>query len=192
MAVATKIFSFAIGSEGWSYHPALSNTTGGYDATSNATGDTPATGALRISAPVAAIERAASDYFQWSGTYGDLGVPAGVKVAAVRGTYAYRCLSYTDGSLSSLVGVLRLIEGATGTEAALTSTVNYAAPTAWLTNGPLPDVPLPAAPNTQGVTLRLGSLVRTLGGAGAVEVCFDRIVVEVVYTRRNRSQVIMI
>lgn len=187
MATVTKTFAFAADAEGF-VGTAGASTVTSYDA---ATGN-PA-GALSTRTTTRNV--AATSYWEWSGTWEDIGVPVGSTVTAVRVDAGYtRCTEFTKATSAGL-GPYELRDSAgtlIGTLwAGRTATASDAG---WVAIAAQSDLAVPTAQGPSGTTirLRLADALTTSNATGtghAITTYDDQVALVITYTA-GTSQVV--
>lgn len=116
MATITKNFSFNTDLESWTSSVG-SSTTASRSTTQESTNDTNSgTGSfsLRI---YGRAKTNNGNYWLWTGTWADLGVPAGNIITSVNATYDWKCSEYTTGTGTNRTGPFVLLNSSDTTRA---------------------------------------------------------------------------
>lgn len=120
-------------------------------------------------------------YIEWSGTYEDLGVPAGATVTAIDLDYDWRCSQYTTGA-SSTTGPAELRDSAATLRGTFSTSLAFTATTSWATRGGTNLTGLTDASATS-IKLRIGTKPNTGSSTSAAVLLYtDWVVVTVTYT----------
>ncbi len=180
MATATKQFSFNVDLETWAFTGGNAATTGSRDTTEDSTNDTNAgTGAMQ--ARTAGKNKASSNYWEWSGTWEGLGVPAGATVTAVNCDYDWKCSEYATGSSDS-TGPMELRNSAGTLRNTFSTALGFSATGSWASRAGSNQTGLTDASNTS-IKLRLNSITSTGNStSAAVTLRQDWVVVTITYT----------
>lgn len=135
---------------------------------------------------VAKIERAGKSltngapYWEWTGTWQQLGVPAGATVTAVNLSYDWRCIFYSTGA-SSTVGPAELRSEAGSLRATFSSALAYSAESSWATRSGANQTGL-SDPASTKIKLRLNAVPKTGASSSADNNLYlDWVVVTVEY-----------
>jgi hypothetical protein len=168
---AATVFPFAVDAEGWAGTPAANSTTT-YDGTAgNPAGSLKTRIAGRNKGPELS-------YWEWSGTWEALGVPAGRLATGITGSLDYSCTEYNVGAAST-AGPLELYDNAGTLLATLVVADSFSATTAWVPlSGAHATVPAASQASTSIIRLRVGATLATgANNAAAASVQFDNVTV---------------
>ena len=176
--VVTRTFTFAATAEGFAPNPAApAGTTHSYSGTVG----NPA-GSLQTRTSGRNRARTAS-WWEWAGTWQDLGVPAGATVSSVRLTGAQtRCTEYNVGA-SSVIGPYELRDAADTLLGTLWPGRTVSGTDgAWTATPAQPAVALPSQPSSAGIRIRLVDQQGTGNNTSAAVTSHDdQVTVEVTY-----------
>lgn len=133
MASTTYVFRWNSSGDAQGWSGSLgANVTGGQNGIESSGNDEQGTGSLQTSLAVKNNNRA-GNVWTWSGTWEDLGVPAGSTIIAVTANYDWRCAAYTAGTGTNRVGPFILTNAAdavritfSAAQSSVTSTTNWA------------------------------------------------------------------
>jgi hypothetical protein len=171
---ADKTFIFTSDSESWT-----ATTSGGSAISltwSNADGS-PSAGSLRTyDTKGGGGASTSANYWQWTGTWEDLGVSVGNTVTQIRGGYNYRVLTY--GASTSQTGPLEFRTGGSCTlQGELLGLASISGTVGWTTRsqGSNLDVPLESQASNSAVCIRLNNTANLGGGARTIEFFEDTI-----------------
>lgn len=176
-----KQFNFNGGLEGWIPTPAGSGVSGSQSASDGSLSDTLGTGCLQLRNGVQNNNRA-GNYWEWVGTWQDLGIPEHALVQAVNVSYDWRCAEWASGTGNNNTGPCEL-RSSTGSIRHTFSPkqANVTGVTSWATLIGTALTSLLDPANT-AIRLRLGCDLRTANSAGAaVTIRHDWIVVTITY-----------
>jgi hypothetical protein len=188
MADVVKQFSFNTDAEGWTFSAGGgSNLSGTRDTTEDATNDTNSgTGVLQT---VRSGRNATNGtpYWEWTGSWESLGVPAGSTVSAVNLNYDWRCSTYTTGNNTSATGPAELRDASGNLRGTFSTAQTFGATTSWATKTGTAITGLSDTSSTQ-IKLRIGASPKTGNSTSAnVTLRQDWIVVTVTYTTPSRD-----
>jgi len=182
MAVVTKTFTFVSGTEGYVGVPATANISMVHDTS---VGNPP--GSLRAGTGNKNIA-AAESYWEYSGTWESLGVPAGGTVTSVRLMGAStRCSTRTSHANSTFLGPYRIhAEGGSQIGVLWPGRNATSQETGW-TNTPAQApvaIPSNSQPSNATVLIRLADTIGTSSGGGSANVQMhdDQVSLEITYT----------
>ena len=175
-----KTFIFSTTSEGW-----ISNKSGGNTLTLSWSGSdgSPATGSLRTyDTKTQGGTTTSSNYWQWSGTWEDLGIPAGHVVSSINGTYMYKVAQF--GNSTSETGPFEFRTGASCTlTGSLTPREYLSTSTNWITtSGSTLSVPSAFQSSNSQICLRLYNSANLAGGNKTFELFQDTIALNITHT----------
>jgi hypothetical protein len=182
MSTVSKSFLFNSDSEGW-----VATVTDGAVVTaawSSAQGG-------ELSMRIAGKNKvSANNYWQWTGTFQDLGVPSNGTVTGIglggssQSYYSGQCSEWVVGGTANNTGPFEIRNSGAGTLIGTFSAqqTNYTSTTAW-TKYASSAVSIPSAPATSGITLRLYNDLQTASSnSAAVTILQDDIYFDIGYS----------
>jgi len=120
-------------------------------------------------------------YWEWSGTWEDLGVPSGSTVTAVNLDYDWKCSVYSTGA-SSTYGPAELRDSGGSLLATISTSGSFTSTTSWATKAGTNQTGLSQASNTS-IKLRIGAKPCTGNSInGQVILLFDWVTVTITYS----------
>jgi hypothetical protein len=165
VAVLVKRFRFSSDTESWSF-----TTTSGADGSRDAGSDSPndGTGGAIQSRRTGRNNTSAGNYWEWSGTWEDLGVPANSTITGVNGHYDWRCSEYVTGTGVNQSGPFELRDssGTTVRHTFSAAQGSVSGTTSWATASGTAATSLTDA-STTGLRLRATNNLRTGNNASA-------------------------
>jgi hypothetical protein len=187
--MATKTFTFATNTtlpytaEGGSWDATLGNasTSKSIIATdsSGQAGDTANCPQL----DTAGKNKTSANYWEWSGTWEDLGVPAGATVQEVNLAYYWKCLTYTTGATgSTATGPAELRDSAGTLRNTFSTSLGFTTTSAWANRAGTNQTGLTDASSTS-IKLRVNNNTSTGNSTSAdVKLLTDYVVVTIIYS----------
>lgn len=181
--MATKTFDFTADVEDWAPTEGGANTS----ATHNNSD-----GCLQMH--YVGSGAAEESYWEWQGTWEDLGVPAGEIVTHVTADYDWRCTIAIPSDAVSRTGPLELRDAAGNLQATLSAGQNFSGSSSWdMVEGS--EIAVPSGVRTSGSTIRLRLRCRlsTSGGSATFDDATllqqDNVVLEITSTTSPVTQV---
>ena len=156
MANVVKTFAFATTADGF--------THSGSATAAFTSGDGNPAGSLRMG--VTGRNTAGSGTWTWTGTFEDLGVPAGTTVTGYSAaSFDHRCSVWNVGGSPNQVGAWSINDGTART--LVTATANYTGTTSWANRSASPGVTGLSLPSNTSVSLTLGYSIKDGNNASA-------------------------
>ena len=181
MASVTKSFLFHAALESWAATVGAA-TTGARSTSQNSPNDSGGSGSLshRI---YGKNKTNAGNYWQWAGTYADLGVPANSRITEINLAYDWICSEYTTGSGTNRTGPAEIRNAADTLRATLSNAQgSVSGTTSWATVAGSTYSGL-SEPETTTIHLRITTNLATGNSASAaVTLNHDYIIVTITYT----------
>lgn len=171
-----KNFGFNSDSDGWIF------TSGGTGQTSGWTNADGVLGVGAITQRSTASAETSNNYWEWSGTWEDLGVPAGAVITDIAAPkYSYKVSEFTAASSTSNAGTLELRDALGNLRFNIISgTSTFSGTTGWLTRTGVRNAGLNYSSN-DSIKLRLNSSLVTNTG-GAITLRHDDVQFEIWYS----------
>lgn len=148
-------------------------------AIEDATNDTASGNGTLQSDRTGSLNTNGTPYYEWSGTWEDLGVPAGHTVTACKLDYDWKCATYSGGGTSSTYGPAELRDSGGSFTGTFSASATFSTTTSWATLSGSTITGLSQASNTS-IKLRIGSTPRTgFSALSKVTLRFDWVVVTI-------------
>lgn len=181
MATLTKQFNYNTDLESWSATVGgATSLVMGRDTTEDSSNDTNAGTGVMQARRTGKNVTDGTPYWEWAGTWEDLGVPAGATVTAVDLDYDSKCSEYTTGATST-VGPSELRDSGGSLRSTFRAADNVSATSAWVTRDGSASGIIDASNTT--IRLRVGVNPKTgNSSSAAVTLRLDWVVVTVTYT----------
>lgn len=176
-----KTFLFASDVEAWSGTAGNANTTLSWSSADGC----PSTGSLQTRAyKTGGGATTSSNYWQWTGTWENLGIPAGSAITEVRGGYQYKVTAYgantsQTGPLEFRVGAGCALEATLLASASIIGTVTTCADRG---QGSNVSVPSEYQASNSTVCFRLNSTSNLAGGEREIIIFEDTIALAITYS----------
>lgn len=186
LSPAVNNFSFNSGLEDWAFtQNGASNIAGTRDTTEDAPNDSNAGTGVLQTRRTAKNQSDGTPYWEWAGTWEDLGVPAGATVVGVNIAYDWRCSEYTTGANTSATGPAELRDGSGNLRKTASAALTFGATSNFATRAGTVQGDLEDASDTS-IRLRLGAKPNTgNSSSAAVTLRQDWITVSVYYLEDN-------
>ena len=181
MATATKRFNFNTDLESWVFTVGgASNLAGTRDTTEDSPNDSNAGAGVMQTRRTTKNKSDGTPYWEWSGNWEGLGVPAGATVTQVNLDYDWRCSEYTTGA-SSTTGPAELRDNGGTLRGTFSTSASFSATSSFATRSGAAITGLNDASNTS-IRLRLNAKPNTgNSSSAAVTLRQDWVVVTITY-----------
>jgi len=179
VATITKTFSFLAGAESFSGSAGAASTLAWNGAAGNPLGS--------LKSRILGKTKSNSNYWEWTGTWEALGVPAGATVTAIRVNAAStRCMEYTGGASSSIGPYTLRDSGGTQQASLWAGRTVTATDSGWVDVSALADQSVPSAmqASNTSVKLRLANALATSSSStsNAVSIYDDEVSIVITYS----------
>lgn len=185
MATTTKTFSFAADEEAWV------PTDGPATTASWQSGDgSPASGCIQFR--IAGKNKSDTPYYEWTGTWEDLGVTAGDTVSEV-GTspdndYNWKCSEYNVGAASE-TGAFEIRDSGGTLIGTFSAALGFSSTTAWATRNGSAVTISPASASTTTIKLRLNASLNTgNNNSAAVTLRWDEVKITITHSTPSATR----